>query len=100
ALPISTATYHANRVFGQLGSFTSRAGNNGGISKDSLNEPSGVATDKNGNLYVADFGNSRILEYDTPLTATTIVGSGDTSADQVWGQGGSFTTGTTNKGGI
>ena len=98
--PITTATYHANRVFGQLGSFTSRAGNNGGISKDSLNEPSGVAADKSGNLYVADFGNSRILEYDTPLTATTIVGSGDTRADQVWGQGGSFTTGTTNKGGI
>ncbi len=98
--PITTATYRANRVFGQLGNFTTSTLNNGGISKDSLNQPASVSVDKNGNLYIADFGNSRILEYNTPLAVTKIVGSGDTSADQVWGQGGVFTTGTTNKGGI
>ena len=98
--PITTETYRANRVFGQLGNFTTTTANNGGISKDSLNEPASIALDKNGNLYIADFGNSRILEYNTPLSVTKITGSGDTSADQVWGQGGGFTTGTTNKGGI
>ena len=38
-----------------------------------------------GNLYVADSDNNRVLEYDTPLTNAT--------ADMVFGQGGSFTSG-------
>jgi hypothetical protein len=46
-----------------------------------------------GNLYVADVGNSRVLEYDSPLTT-------DTVADRVFGQAGSFTTGDCNKGGV
>ena len=46
-----------------------------------------------GTLYVADQANSRVLEYDTPL-------SSDTVADRVFGQGGSFTSGTCNNGGV
>ena len=42
--------------------------NNGGISADSLCDPEGVAVDGAGNLYVADEENSRVLEYNTPLT--------------------------------
>ncbi len=38
------------------------------------------------NLYVSDFGNNRVLEYNAPLT------SGDV-ANLVFGQLGSFTTG-------
>ena len=93
--PINGSPIAANRVFGQLGSFTTNVANVGGsISKNGLKLPTGVAVDKNNNLYVADFSNNRVLEFNTPRTVTAIAGSGDTTADQVWGQGGSFTTGT------
>ena len=75
----------ANRVFGQGGSFTSNTVNKGGLSADSLNFPTGVALDAGSNLYVADNGNNRVLEYNTPLTSGT-------TADTVFGQGGSFTS--------
>jgi sugar lactone lactonase YvrE len=82
----------ASRVFGQGNLFTSTC-NNGGLSSSSLCAPVGVALDGSGNLYVADFDNSRVLEYDTPLTS-------DTVADRVFGQGGLFSTGTCDKGGL
>ena len=83
----------ANTVFGQAGSFTSGTSNHGGLSADSLSGPWGVAVDTIGNLYVADNGNNRVLEYNTPLTK-------DTTADLVFGQGGSFTVGTGDNGGV
>jgi len=55
-------------VFGQGGSFTASDCNNGGLGASSLCTPVGVALDGGGNLYVADFFNSRVLEYNTPLT--------------------------------
>ena len=86
--PLSTDTV-ADLVFGQGGSFTSKSVNNGGISADSLSYPSGAAVDGSGNLYVADEGNHRVLEYNTPLTT-------DTTADTVFGQGGDFTSNVCN----
>ena len=80
----------ATRVYGQGGSFTTGNGNKGGISANSLNGPYGIALDSNGNLYVADYGNNRVLFYP----------AGSTTATRVYGQGGSFTTNTTNNGGI
>jgi sugar lactone lactonase YvrE len=80
----------ATRVYGQLGSFTTAIANNGGISADSLFGPNDVAVDDNDNLYVADLGNNRVLFYL----------AGSTTATQVYGQGGSFTTRTANNGGI
>jgi sugar lactone lactonase YvrE len=74
----------ANEVFGQGGSFYSATCNNGGLSKNSLCKPFGVALDTSGNLYVSDSSNNRVLEYNTPLS--------NTSADQVFGQGGSFSS--------
>ena len=82
----------ASRVFGQGGSFTSNSPNLGGISDDSLKQPVGVALDINSNLYVVDFGTSRVLEYNTPLTR-------DVTADRVYGQP-DFTSGLANQGGI
>ncbi len=76
----------AGRVFGQGGSFTTALPNNGGISANSLNSPYAAALDTQGNLYVADAANNRVLEYDTPLTAGT-------TADRVFGQL-NFTTNT------
>src|SRR5208282_856600 len=76
----------ANMVFGQGGSFTSNTANKGGASKKSLSYPSGVAVDSTGNLYVADSNNSRVLEYNTPLTNVN-----GTTANMVFGQDGIFT---------
>src|SRR5208282_5355163 len=90
----------ANLVFGQGGSFTSNFPNNGGINANTMAGPGGIAVDADGNLYVSDPSNQRVLEYNTPLTSTAIPGSGDTTADQVFGQGGSFTSNTWNNGGL
>ncbi len=85
-----TAT--ANNVFGQGGSFFLNLCNNGGVSANSLCTPHGIALDGAGNLFVADFSNNRVLEYDTPLANTT--------ANFVFGQGAVFTTNTCNLGGV
>ena len=77
------------RIYGQLGKYTTSDANKGGISADSLNYPNFVETDATG-VYIADLRNSRVLYY--PGTSTT--------ATRVYGQGGSFTTATANKGGI
>src|SRR5580704_2154705 len=90
----------ANLVFGQGGSFTSGSPNNGGLSANSLDSPSGVAVDGAGNVYITDLNNSRVLEYNSPLTVTATPGSGDTTADLVFGQAGSFTSGSQNNGGL
>ena len=80
----------ATRVYGQSGSLTAGAQNNGGVSANSLSDPVEIALDSSGNLYVADYGNSRVMFYP----------AGSTSATQVYGQGGSFTSNIVNNGGI
>jgi sugar lactone lactonase YvrE len=80
----------ATRVYGQGGSFTTNGANKGGINAKSINYPWGVALDGSGNLYVSDCNNNRVLGYP----------AGSTTAVRVYGQGGSFTTNTANKGGI
>ncbi|QHS11146.1 NHL repeat-containing protein [Sinimarinibacterium sp. NLF-5-8] len=87
--PLTSPT--ANRVFGQGGAFDTAEVNKGGVSANSLNRPSGVAVDGNGNLYVADGENHRVLAYDAPLTSQT--------ATRVFGQGGAFDTAVCHKGG-
>jgi sugar lactone lactonase YvrE len=72
----------ASQVYGQLGSFSTGTANNGGVSAASLNGPFGVGLDGSGNLYVADYNNNRVLFYP----------SGSTTATNVYGQDGSFTT--------
>ncbi len=83
----------ADMVFGQGGSFITNTPNNGGSSAGSLDGPTGLAVDSNGNLYVADTDNHRILRFNNPP-------AGDTNADMVFGQGGVFNTNTANKGGV
>ena len=87
--PLSSGA--ANRVFGQP-DFSSRTSNNAGLSAKSLAHPSDVALDAQGNLLLADSGNNRVLEYDTPLTS-------DTTADRVFGQP-DFNSNTPNNGGV
>ncbi len=87
----------ADRVFGQGGVFTTNTCNKTALNASSLCFPEGIALDSSDNLYVADTNNNRVLEYHTPLTITAVAGSGDTTADIVFGQGGVFTTNTCNK---
>ncbi len=66
------------------------------LSADTLCYPDGVAVDADGNVYVSDPGNLRILEYDNPLSMTPgtpgVPGSaGDVTADRAFDAGGSFT---------
>ena len=78
----------ADLVFGQP-DFSSAAC----VGRDAttLCDPFGIAIDSDGNVYVADNTQSRVLEYDTPLTL-------DTVADRVFGQLGQLTTGACNHG--
>ena len=90
--PPLTSGMAASQVFGQGGSFTTRFSNNGGLGPNSLAAPDGVAVDAQGNLYVADLHNFRILEYDRPLSLGT-------TADRVLGQPNLFTD-TMGAGGV
>ncbi len=53
----------ADRVFGQLGDFTTGTANQGGVSADSLSDVGGVAVDAEGHLYAGDRLNNRVLRY-------------------------------------
>lgn len=80
--PWASGNMVADRVFGQLGAFTTNACNTSGVTASSLCLPWNVAVDRSiagGRLYVADHQNNRVLEYDGPL-------SSDTVADLVLGQ--------------
>ena len=89
-LYFATCSTTASRVYGQGGDFTTRTFNKGGISATSFYGPLGVTLDSSGGIYVSDRDNHRVLYFAT----------GSTTASRVYGQGGDFTTGTFNKGGI
>jgi hypothetical protein len=83
----------ANVVFGQGGSTTTNGCNQGGVvSANSLCGPAQMAFDAAENLYIADAGNARTLEFNTPLAASATPGSGDTTADRVFGQADNMTS--------
>jgi hypothetical protein len=86
----------ADRVYGQHGSMTAHIanndgqGNSGAPSADNLSNPTAVALDSQGGLFVTDRDNHRLL-YFAP--------DGNTSADRVYGQFGSFATNMANNDG-
>lgn len=51
-------------------------GDNGTATSANLNEPSGIAVDASGNLYIADEGNHRIRKVTTGGIITTVAGNG------------------------
>jgi len=51
-------------------------GDNGAATSVDLNEPQNIAIDSKGNIYIADFGNSRIRKMDTNGTLITVAGNG------------------------
>ncbi len=86
----------ADRVYGHSGSFTSGAanddgaGNAGSPTAENFNQPPSVALDQDEGLYVADRDNNRVLYF---------ADDGDTTADWVFGQFGSLTSGVANNDG-
>ena len=88
----------ADMVIGQPDLFTSEINYPSGLAANptptGLNNPIGVVVDNNGNLYVADAGNGRVLRFPAPfnqnLAAETAL-----AANLVLGQS-SFTTATKN----
>jgi hypothetical protein len=80
----------ATRVYGQA-NFATGTANNGGRSANTLSRPESVAVDSNGNLYIADAGNHRVLFYPKGAEASAQV-----TATKVYGQG-NFTAGGQNR---
>ena len=80
-------------VYGQPG-LTGTAKNAGGISDHSLATPLSIAFDGQGNLWVADQGNSRVLRF-----PASVLGATNPSADMVIGQK-DFATASQNTGGV
>ena len=74
----------ADFVYGQLGSFTTHSSNLDGASATTLSNPDAVALDGNGNIYIADTGNNRVLEY---APAGNPPAASDAIANRSYGQG-------------
>ena len=75
----------ADFVYGQGGEFTTRSCNPSGANATTLCNPSAAAIDSAGDIYIADAGNSRVLEFakaGNPPTAS------DAIASRAYGQGG------------
>ncbi len=51
-------------------------GDNGPARNASLNNPTGIAADSAGNLYIADYNNNRIRKIDAAGSMTTVAGTG------------------------
>ena len=100
-VPGSAGDTTADMIFGNNSSTTNfpcpvLTGPDAPIPEEVLCGPDALAVDKDGNLYVADPGYSRVLEFDDPLapgggTPHIPGAAGDTTADRVFGQP-SFTT--------
>jgi hypothetical protein len=86
----------ADIVIGQSGFASTNCNRNGLPNAATLCNTVGIALDGSENLYVADEYNHQVLVYRTPQVITTTPGSGDTAADQVLGQAGSFLTNSAN----
>jgi sugar lactone lactonase YvrE len=74
----------ADFVYGQNGVFTTRSSNLDGASATSLSNPAAVALDPSGNIYIADTGNNRVLEF---AKAGNPPAASDAIASRAYGQG-------------
>ena len=72
----------ADTVIGQKDFFSNSANAGGQVSGSGLDTPTALAFDSQGNLYVSDGRNSRVLRFSAPLGPS----SGNPTASAVWGQ--------------
>jgi uncharacterized repeat protein (TIGR01451 family) len=98
---IADATNNRLRKVGTNGVITTVAGNGlagysgdgGAATNASLNHPDGVAVDGTGNLFIADYNNSRIRKVGTNGVITTVAGNGTATFA---GDGGTATNASLN----
>ncbi|MFZ0678131.1 NHL repeat-containing protein, partial [Candidatus Binatus sp.] len=74
----------ADFVYGQGGAFTTRSCNPSGANATTLCNPSSAAIDRADNIYIADAGNNRVLEF---TKAGNPPGASDAIASRAYGQG-------------
>jgi sugar lactone lactonase YvrE len=97
-LEYASGSTTAKTEFGQGSAgnnFTSNTANNSGLSASSLWEPFGVATDSKNDVYITDYNNNRVLEFNETANAPA-----NFTANNVFGQAGAFNTASCNQGGI
>jgi len=82
-------------VIGQAGFASSLVNQGGAAAANTLSSPSDVFVDAGGRLWVADYGNNRVLRFDL----ASLIGPTNPSADRVFGQPDftTVTTGTTSQ---
>ena len=70
------------------------SGDGGAATSASLSQPTGIRIDDAGNMYIADFGNSRVRKVDAAGIITTVAGNGSIGFS---GDGGTALSATFNK---
>jgi sugar lactone lactonase YvrE len=83
----------ADRLLGQPSLTSNEPNYTGQVSAACLRGPQSASVDANGNVYVCDYYNSRVLMYTSPIATN------DRIADRVFGQP-DFTSNTPNNGGL
>lgn len=84
---VTTLNKRSERVVEYYSGVVEEAGDfkDGKLSEALFNEPTGLAIDEHGNLYVSDTGNQRIRYIDlTAQTVTTVAGSGQYEAQALY----------------
>jgi uncharacterized protein (TIGR03437 family) len=76
------APVNADLVIGQKDLQSGAANLGGAVSASGFDAPGGLAFDGQGNLYVSDFNNARVIRFPAPL----VPGSIPPAANAVWGQ--------------
>jgi sugar lactone lactonase YvrE len=81
-LHFSQGSFTSDAVYGQGAGGTDFTDSNPGAGATGLNSPAGVAVDGSGGLYVADFGNNRVLHFPSgSFTAAAVYGQGATGSN-------------------
>ncbi|QHW34241.1 copper amine oxidase [Paenibacillus rhizovicinus] len=92
---VTTLNAHSSRIVEYVPGSVAKGGDyaDGPIAKAKFNEPSGLALDDKGNLYVSDSGNDMIRYIDFAAGTVTTVAGGKAGAAVVYGPNAPYATG-------